>query len=376
MQPLTGVNVLDFSTLLPGPFASLILAEAGAAVIKVERPQTGDAQRSLGTPYAGTTADFALLNRGKRSVAIDLKSGDALGRLAPLIQKADILIEQFRPGVMTRLGLGYERLRDVNPALIYCSLTGYGQDGPKSMVAGHDLNYMADTGLLLLAADERGAPVVPPALIADIAGGAYPLVINVLLALRQRDATGDGCFLDVAMTDNLFPMATWAQGLAEAEGRAPSPGGEWLTGGSPRYQVYRTADDRFLAAAPLEQKFWDSFCDAIELDVELRNDVRDPASTRSAIASIIATRTAAEWMSVFERTDTCVCLATDMKSASQDPHFNGRGLFSHRVGDANSNLTAAAVPVSNQFREPPGLKAFPGLGEGNPDLLDERQEGC
>lgn len=374
MQPLTGVNVLDFSTLLPGPLASLILAEAGAEVFKIERPQTGDAHRTLGTPHADTTADFILLNRGKRSIAIDLKSADAVDRLTPLIRKADVLIEQFRPGVMARLGLGYEPVSAMNPRLIYCSLTGYGQTGPKAMIAGHDLNYIADTGLLLLAADENGAPVIPPALIADIAGGAYPLVINVLLALRQRETTGRGCLLDIAMTDNLFPMAIWAHGLTEVAGRAPSPGGELLTGGSPRYQIYRTADGRYLAAAPLEQQFWDNFCDAIGLDAGLRDDARNPQATRDAVASLIATRTASEWVSVFEEIDACVCLATDLKAAKENPHFVERGLFSHRVGDAVSNLPAAAVPVSDQFREPPGVKGFPRLGEGNHDVLDQREE--
>lgn len=375
MQPLTGVNVLDFSTLLPGPLASLMLAEAGAAVIKIERPQTGDAQRALGTRYADTTADFALLNRGKRSVAIDLKSADALARLTPLIRKADVLIEQFRPGVMSRLGFGHDRLRAMNPGLIYCSLTGYGQTGPKSMIAGHDLNYMADTGLLLLSADESGAPVVPPALIADIAGGAYPLVINVLLALRRREATGQGCFLDIAMTDNLFPMAIWAHGLTEVTGRAPSPGGEWITGGSPRYQVYRTADERYLAVAALEQKFWENFCDAIGLEAGFRDDGRDPEATRSSVASIIAARTASEWMSVFGEIDACVCLATDLKTAKESRHFVERGLFAYRVGTAGSSLTAAAVPVSEQFREAPGMKNFPALGEGNRDFLGQPGEG-
>lgn len=371
MQPLTGVNVLDFSTLLPGPLATLILAEAGAEVIKIERPQGGDGQRTLGTPLGDTTAEFALLNRGKRSIAIDLKSADAVGRLTPLIREADVLVEQFRPGVMSRLGFGYEQVRRINSKLIYCSLTGYGQSGPKSMDAGHDLNYIAETGLLTLAADERGAPVIPPALIADIAGGAYPLVINVLLALRQRESSGEGCMLDVSMSDNLFPMSIWAQGLTEVEGRSPIAGGEWLTGGSPRYQIYRTADDRFLACAPLEQKFWKNFCDTIGLDDEYRDDVRDTKATKAAVTGIIATRTAAEWMTRFEGIDACVCIAKDLCDAMKSNHFRKRGLFDRRVGDTDASLTAAVVPVTEIFRTAAGIENFPSLGEDNDTLLGD-----
>ena len=203
MLPLSGIRVLDFSTLLPGPMATLLLAEAGADVIKVERP-AGEELRSYEPRFADTSVSFAMLNRGKKSVAIDLKQAGAVDRLRPLIESADVVVEQFRPGVMDRLGLGYDSLRVVNPRLIYCAITGYGQSGLKSQVAAHDLNYQADSGLLSISAGSDGAPVVPSALIADIAGGAYPAVINILLALRRRDATGEGCKIDVAMTDGLF----------------------------------------------------------------------------------------------------------------------------------------------------------------------------
>jgi alpha-methylacyl-CoA racemase len=184
MQPLAGIKVIDFSTLLPGPLASLILLEAGAEVIRIERPGLSDELRDYEPRFGAASAAFALLNRGKRSIALDLKAKRATERLMPILCAADVLIEQFRPGVMARLGLGYEAIEAINPRLIYCSITGYGQSGPKAQSAGHDLNYMAETGLLHLAAGADGAPVVPPALIADIAGGSYPAALNILLALR------------------------------------------------------------------------------------------------------------------------------------------------------------------------------------------------
>ena len=374
MQPLEGVTVIDFSTLLPGPLASLILAEAGAEVIKVERPGEGDAMRGFGTPFGDSSVEFMLLNRGKRSIALDLKSAGAVNSLKPLLARADVLIEQFRPGVMARLGLGYEHLKDDNPRLIYCSLTGYGQSGPKAGDAGHDLNYLAQTGLLRLGADADGAPSIPPALIADIGGGAYPVVINVLLALKQREQSGEGCHLDVAMSDHLFPFSYWAQGITEATGRIPQPGAELLTGGSPRYQIYRTRDGQYLAAAPLEQRFWDNFCDAIGLDEALRRDGDNPAATREAVATIIATRTASEWMQVFGNVDACVCVVADIGEAMRDSQFVARGLFSHRAGDENNALTAAAVPLSPRFRKPPGTVAAPALGESNEKYLTASEE--
>src|SRR5688500_15799560 len=249
MQPLEGIRVLDFSTLLPGPLATLILAEAGAEVIKIERPGRGDEMRSH-TPRFGTdSVNFALLNRGKRSIAIDLKAPDAVATLRPLIESADVVVEQFRPGVMDRLGLGYESLREINPRLVYCAITGYGQHGPKADVAAHDLNYVAESGMLSLTKGADGAPVLPAALVADIAGGSYPAVVNILLALCARDRTGLGCKLDIAMADNLFTLMYWGIGNGLAAGEWPQPGGDLVTGGSPRYNIYRTRDDRFLAAA-------------------------------------------------------------------------------------------------------------------------------
>jgi len=222
MQPLSGLLVLDFSTLLPGPLAGLMLAEAGAEVIKVERPGGEDARR-FAPLVDGESASFAMLNRGKKSMAFDLKDKADRQRLVPLIQRADILLEQFRPGVMARLGLGYEALRVINPKLIYCSISGYGQSGPRAEEAGHDINYIGNTGLLDLQPGPVAHPVVPPMLAADIAGGSFPAVINILLALRSRDQTGQGCHIDIAMTDAMFTFCWHALALGAATGKFSKP---------------------------------------------------------------------------------------------------------------------------------------------------------
>ena len=219
-------------------------------MIKVERSDGGDEARALEPTLAGESAAFALLNRGKRSVALDLKAPGSLERLAPLIASADVLIEQFRPGVMERLGLGYERVKALNPRLIYCAIRGYGGVAPFPDAPGHDLNYVAECGMLGLTADPTGAPSIPAALVADVAGGSYPAVMNILLALRQRDRSGTGCKIEIPMCDNLYPMMHWVLAQGWTTGSWPRAGNERLTGGSPRYQIYRTADARFIACTP------------------------------------------------------------------------------------------------------------------------------
>src|SRR5689334_24478303 len=286
-QPLSGLLVLDFTTLLPGPLATLMLAEAGAEVIKIERPG-GDDLRSYRPRLGRDSAVFALLNRGKRSLVLDLKRRDDQARLAPLLARADILVEQFRPGVMERLGLGYAAVRAKNPRLIYCSISGYGQRGPRAGEAGHDLNYIGATGLLALNPGPRDHPNVPPALVADIGGGTFPAVMNILLALRQRDRTGEGCHLDIAMADAMFTFAWHALAAGQATGRYPAPGEARLTGGSPRYQLYPTRDGALVCCAALEEKFWVAFCAAIGLGSALIDDATDPAATCTEVARLIA----------------------------------------------------------------------------------------
>lgn len=363
MRPLDDIVVLDFSTLLPGPLASLVLAEAGATVLKVERPSGGDEMRSYRPRLGDDSINFVMLNRGKESLAIDLKSADAVARLTPIIQKADVLIEQFRPGVMDRLGLGYAAVRDINPRLIYCSITGWGQNGPKSQEAAHDLNYMAETGLLSLAKGADDAPVLPPILAADIAAGSYPALINILLALRQREKTGQGVHLDVAMGENLFSMAYWGLGNGFGAGDWPKSGDETVTGGSPRYQIYRTSDRLYVAAAPLEEKFWNNFCDLIDLPEPLRKADAPQREVIAAVAALIGQKTAAEWEAVFRGQDVCCSIVRSLQSAVRDAHFKARHVFDSKIAAGSVTIPALPVPISAAFRGAPTVLSAPQLGE-------------
>jgi len=361
MQPLSGLSVLDFTTLLPGPLASLMLAEAGAEVVKIERPGGEDA-RGFSPFLDGESTAFALLNRGKKSLVLDLKSEVDRAKLKPLIERADVLLEQFRPGVMARLGLGYDDVRTINPRLIYCSISGYGQSGPRAAEAGHDINYIGNTGLLDLQPGPVAAPVVPPMLAADIAGGSFPAVINILLALRARDQSGQGCSIDVAMTDAMFTFGWAALAIGVATGSFPKPGELWLVGGSPRYQLYPTKDDKLVACGALEPKFWAAFTKAIALPAELVDDKRDAKATRTAVAAVIAGRTADEWRSIFAAADCCTTIVLPLEQALRDPHFVARGLFAHTIESAaGKTMSALPLPIAPQFRAAPGAKKAPKL---------------
>lgn len=366
MLPLKGIRILDFTTLLPGPLATLMLAEAGADVIKIERPG-GDDLRHYPPFEDGENPYFAVLNRGKRSFVANLREQGDKDRILKLVAGCDVLVEQFRPGVMARLGLDYDTLSAINPLIVYCSITGYGQQGSRAGVAGHDLNYLAETGLLSLAADDTGRPVIPSAQVADIGGGTFPTVINILLALRRAEHEKRGAWLDIAMADNTFCWQSWALSQGEAAGAWPRPGGELLTGGSPRYAIYETSDQKFLAAAPLEDRFWSEFCAAIGLEPRWRDDRRDPKVTAREVAALIKARSASYWRTELADRDVCCSIVASVEEARRDPRFAARGLFDMRVLLDGATITALPVPVVKEMRrreaEMPYPSAMRSIGE-------------
>jgi crotonobetainyl-CoA:carnitine CoA-transferase CaiB-like acyl-CoA transferase len=264
------------------------------------------------------------------------------------------------------LGLGYEAVRAINPRIVYCSISGYGQEGPRSQEAGHDINYQARTGLLSLSPGSTGSPSVPAALVADIAGGSFPAVINILLALRRRDLTGEGCRLDIAMADAMFTFAWLALAEGFSTGRFPGSRENMLAGGSPRYALYATADGQFLAVGALEEKFWAAFCHGIGLPEPLRNDRADPAATRAAIVETVRGKTAAEWRAILEPLDCCATVLASLEEAVADPQFRGRGLFrAQAAGPDGSVIPATPVPIAPDLRRPlDGPRAVPPVADG------------
>ena len=367
---LEGIKVIDFSTLLPGPLASLFLVETGAEVIKIEKPDVGDEIRLSDPKWGDQSASFSLLNRGKKSLSLDLKDPGDLKILKPILKEADIIIEQFRPGVMKRLGLDYENIKKINKNIIYVSITGYGQDGPKSMVAGHDLNYIGNTGLLSVSMGDGENTVVPPALVADIAGGSYPAVINILLALRKRDLNNEGSYIDISMSDNLFPFMFWGLGSGFSKNKWPGNSDGVLSGGSPRYNIYKTRDGGYVAAAPLEDRFWNKFCKAIELPNKFINMQNNQQMVIKEIRKIIALNDKNYWSEVFYKADCCCSIVKSIEEAVNDHHFKVREIFSNKiVNNLGEEIPALPIPIDKQFRKEKVSDAVPKLGNVNDQFL-------
>ena len=367
---LKGVKVLDFSTLLPGPLASLFLAETGAEVIKIERPGTGDEMRLSHPKWNDESVSFSMLNRGKKSLCLDLKDQSSKDILKPLIETADIIIEQFRPGVMKRLGLDYESIKKINSKIIYVSITGYGQTGPKKMVAGHDLNYIGNTGLLSLSMGTKEKPTVPPALIADIAGGSYPAIINILLALRKRDLHQTGSFLDISMSDNLFPFMFWALGSGFASNTWPLNSDSILSGGSPRYNIYETKDGSYIAAAPLEARFWKKFCKVIKLPKKFEDMEDNQEEVITKIREIIILKDKDYWAHLFNEADCCCSTVKSIEEAINDNHFKIRNVFEKQIAnEEGQKIPALPIPIDSQFRKTKKVEKAPRLGSDNNDLI-------
>ena len=363
---LEGIKVIDFSTLLPGPLASLFLSETGAEVIKIEKPDVGDEIRLSNPQWGEQSVSFSLLNRGKKSLSLDLKDPKNLKILIPILKEADIIIEQFRPGVMKRLGLDYESVKKINQDVIYVSITGYGQYGPKSQVAGHDLNYIGNAGLLSISMGRENDTVVPPALVADIAGGSYPAVINILLALRKRDLNKEGSYIDLSMTENLFPFMFWGLGSGFAHNKWPGNSDGVLSGGSPRYNIYKTSDGSYVAAAPLEDRFWNKFCEAIELPKKFIKMQNDQEKVIQEIRKIIGQKEKNYWVDVFNKADCCCSIVKSIEEAINDNHFKVRKIFENKIiNNLGEEIPALPIPVDMQFRKDQKRASAPSLGDIN-----------
>ncbi len=346
--PLASLKVLDFTALLPGPFATMALADLGADVVRVESPTRPDMVRFL-PPYDGNTSAWhGVLNRNKRSLALDLKRPAAAAAVRRLVATGgyDIVVEQFRPGVMDRLGLGYDTLRVANPALIYVALTGYGQTGPLRDRAGHDINYLALSGALSYSGRADSGPPPLGLQVADIGGGALGALVGLLAAVVGRGATGHGDYVDVSMFDM---MLAWQAHLAAhtlVAGETPAPEAMALNGGR-AYDLYETQDGRWLSVGSLEPKFWEGFCAALGrpdlmaagllLDEEVQRRVK--AEVRAAITA----RPLAEWLAVFAPLDVCVEPVLTLPEALDAPHVAARGLVVDvpRPGGGNQRQIAS-----------------------------------
>jgi alpha-methylacyl-CoA racemase len=365
---LAGIRVLDLSRLLPGPFLTMLLADLGADVVKVEDPRVGDYLRAMPPGIAGLNGRFLAVNRGKRSIALDLKDPSARATFLALVDKADVVVESFRPGVMAKLGLDYATLAARNPRIIVCAISGYGQSGPFVERAGHDINYNAVAGVLALGGTAAG-PMIPGVQIADLAGGALWSATAILAALVQRGRTGHGAYLDISMTEGSLALLAPDLGNIAAGGHA-NRGATELTGGLPGSSIYATSDGRFLAVGALEPKFWVALNTALgrKPDVSEIIDATAHARVRSELAAIFATKTAAEWMTLLAPHDCCVEVITEATELASHPLHVAREVFFTFDGGANVGpLTQPRTPLGT----PKTPRPPPRLGEHTTEVLAE-----
>lgn len=318
MGSLDDLKILDFSTLLPGPYATLMLADMGAEVLKISSASRPDIVLDY-PPFIGNTgvsASQAWLGRNKKTMFLNLKTGEGKAVVKELVKEYDIVLEQFRPGVMEKLGLGYEDLKAVNPKLIYCSLTGYGQTGPLRDVAGHDINYMSRSGIISQAGRRESGPSLMNFQIADIAVGSMNSVIGILAAVNYRKNTGKGQYIDVAMMDGCVPFNSLDGAGFLVSGKEPKREGERLNGGC-IYDFYETKDGEYLSVGSLEPQFWSRFCTAIGREDLIEGTVYPPNidEVKAEIRGILKTKTRDEWVEVFSHYDACVQPVLNLKEA-------------------------------------------------------------
>ena len=372
-QMLVGIKVVDLSRLLPGPFCTQLLADLGAEVIKVEVPGEGDPSRGLRTAINGYGSTFLMLNRSKKSITLNLKAKEGVEVFRRLAGRADVVVESFRPGVMERLGIDYQRIKRDNRKLIYCSLTGWGQSGPYARRPGHDINYLAVAGLAGITGARGGKPVPPGVQVADIAGGSLMAAFGIMAALYHRERTGRGQYLDVAMLDGLIAVGQTLLGEHLAGANPAGPGTMRLNGGYPVYGIYETKDKKHLTLGNLEKKFFDAFCnkagrpDLKEFHYSGFDKNRD--RLEKELTKLVKTRTRDEWVELLSDADTCAAPALELGEMMEDPQVRHRKLIVTGPHPEGGELQQAGFPIKFSEAEPEPPRTAPKLGEHTEEVL-------
>lgn len=328
-RPLQGIRVLDLTRLLPGPMATLHLADMGAEVVKIEDRGAGDDARTMGYVRNEVSQFFVAVNRGKKFMQLDLKNGAERDEFLRMVETADVVVESFRPGVMNKLGLGWETLKHRNPRLVMCAISGYGQDGPMATQAGHDINYVGLAGMLEQNAGPDGVPALSNLQVGDLLGGAQAAVQGILAALLGVRMGNPGRFVDVSITDAVFVHNIMPLVAVNNSGRSAPPGLDLLTGGVPCYNVYRTSDGRFMAVGALELKFWESCCEVLgRPDLKRRHwrlgqeiGGEDAMTVKAELDTIFASETLATWVDRFAVANCCVTPVLRADEAVRHPLF-------------------------------------------------------
>ncbi len=360
--PLAGIRILDLTRLLPGPVATLHLADLGAEVIKIEDPQVGDYARTLGTGTGEDSAYFRMINRNKQGLRLDLKQPAGVAVFLRLARTADVVVESFRPGVMDKLGIGYAAVAAVNPKIAYCSISGYGQDGPYRDLAGHDINYLGYAGVLDQIGRAGGDPAIPNFQIADLLGGALTAAMGILAAVLDAQRSGQGRHIDVSMTDSVLAHTYFAMLRLNDAGRSAPRGSDLLSGGLPCYATYRCADGRHMAVGALEGKFWKICCATLERPEWVARQW--DAGLRDEMAALFATRPRDAWAARFAAVDCCVTPILSPEEALDNAQIAARGMVLRDAG-----LTQFAPPLKLSEHAFAVRQAAPRVGEHNAGIL-------
>ncbi|MFD2229062.1 CaiB/BaiF CoA transferase family protein [Alkalimarinus sediminis] len=373
--PLKSLKILDFSTLLPGPYASMMLADMGADVLRIESPTRFDLVRFLPPMDGATSASHAFLNRGKRSLALDLKKQGAVDIIKKLISEYDVVLEQFRPGVMERLGLGYSVLSEINPSLIYCSITGYGQTGPYKQRAGHDINYLALAGVSGYSGRKEQGPPPLGIQVADVAGGSHHAVMGVLAAVIHRQQTGEGQFVDISMTDAAFAMNGMSGAGYLAAGVEPQTEEGVLNGGS-FYDYYETKDHRYLAVGGLEPAFMTALCDVLErpdlVSIGLSQKQKDQQEFKSFLTSCFKQHDYQHWLEVFKQVDACVEPVLSFAESAQHPQLRARDMVIEVARPDGSMQQQIGHPIKFSATQCESAYIGGGVGQHTDEVLLEQ----
>ena len=365
-RALQGVKVLDLSRLLPGPFLTMILADLGADVVKVEEPRRGDYMRDFPPRGDGASGRYLSVNRNKRSVTMDLKDDGERERFLRMAERADVVVESFRPGVVDRLGVGYAALSARNERIILCSISGYGQTGPYRDRAGHDINYLALAGVLGMSGqDADGPPAMAGVQIADLGGGAMWAAVAILAALIDRDRTGRGTHLDISMTEGALALLASEFGIVHAEPSPPTRGTGLLNGGAARYGVYATSDGKYLSVGALEPQFLGRLAGAAGLEV--RPGPEGDADLRRQLTRVIATRTRDEWVRILAEHDCCCEPVLELDEVPEHALHRERGLF-FEIPEGDS---AGTLQVRTPLGMPDARRPAPTLGQHNDEVFRE-----
>jgi crotonobetainyl-CoA:carnitine CoA-transferase CaiB-like acyl-CoA transferase len=373
-MPLEGIRVLDLTRLLPGPYCSLMLADFGADVIKIEDSQLGDYSRWNEPKVGEHSAMFHSLNRNKRSMSLDLKVEKNKKIFIDLVKTADVLVESFRPGVMDRLGIGYEELKKHNPKLIYCAITSYGQTGPYKDIPGHDINFLSYSGLLDLQGEQNRKPVSSSVQIGDLGGGALMGTIGILVSIIEAQKSGKGQFIDISMLDGAVSWMQTTLPAYLASNQLPKRGELVLNGGKACYEVYETKDQRYLSVGALEAKFWNNFCKVIgkeELIAKLEAPDDQQNAIKEEVQAAISTKTLNEWLSLFIGIDACVAPVLTVEEMVKDPQIINRRMIEDVYDPTVGIIRQIANPIKLSRTEAKTVRQAPGLGEHNEEILNE-----